>query len=325
VKTARHRIATEGISAGGDHALTRLPRLTLDGRRSTVQMVEGSVKDRSIGTFRQRRWLDCGGHVMKEGTVFYSWQSDIPSTRNFIERALEQAIKELNKGKVLRVEARKDKALQGAAGAVRIDEDILERIDACELFVGDVTLVTSPDSRDRRSPNPCVLIELGYARKHLGWERMILPFNSHYGDKRDLPFDLDKNRLALFEYDETADDEARAASKRDLITVFKDAILAILALPTLKDTVKRFLDETNPAILNLVRTGVCVVSINIASHRLSELSDLQQNSGLNEFVEIRSTGSIAMAGGSIPGINDVRSLGALHGFAFGFKGDPSSW
>jgi len=263
---------------------------------------------------------------VNEAPIFYSWQSDFAASRNFVERALERAIKELNEEKVLRIEARLDKALRGATGAIRIDDDIFERIDKCEVFVGDVTQVSAKDSEGRPTPNPNVLIELGYARKHVGWERMILPFNSCCGNKEDLPFDLDKNRLAIFSFDSGSDDEAKAKSKIALGTCFKDAIKAILALPTLKDKIREFVEQTNPEILKMVRSGQTEVSVNVSDSRLSTLQSLLAHTSITEFVEITSNGSIlgnsAISNG---GVNDVTALGGMHGFRFMFKNDPNSW
>jgi hypothetical protein len=78
----------------------------------------------------------------------------------------------------------------------------LEKIRACAAFVADVTLVGSIEPGDgsgerKRTPNPNVLIELGYAVGTLGWERTILVMNTLYGPPEDLPFDLRHRRWPL--------------------------------------------------------------------------------------------------------------------------------
>jgi hypothetical protein len=151
-------------------------------------------------------------------TVFYSWQSDLSDGRHAIEKALNEALRE--QSHPLQVEPVVDRALSGSAGAVRIDHDILARIDACAAFVGDVTLVTALDQQGRRSPNPNVLIELGYALKSLGWQRIVLPFNEHYGSKEDLPFDLEKNRLLRFRLSPQDGATGRQAVHKELVADF---------------------------------------------------------------------------------------------------------
>jgi len=49
----------------------------------------------------------------------------------------------------------------------------------------------------RGCPNPNVLIELGYAAKALGWDRLILVLNTAYGPPDELPFDLKHRRFPL--------------------------------------------------------------------------------------------------------------------------------
>jgi len=259
-------------------------------------------------------------------TIFYSWQSDIPPNRNLVGSALAAAIKELNKDSLLRVEARKDQSLDGSAGAIPIPDDIFQRIDASSAFLGDVTLVTTPDAKGRRSPNPSVLIEIGHAHKHYGWERMILAFNAHYGDHRDLPFDLDKNRLLLFDYDPNAADEARAAWKNGLVNDLKRAVERILGLPTVKDKVREFLNATSPEILRRVRAGEQQLVVNIAEERLPELKALMSYVGIDDVVQFANHYSyLGNATCSNGGINDRQAIGALRGWVLTFKREPASW
>lgn len=96
-------------------------------------------------------------------TIFYSWQSDTKSAanRSFIERALADAIAELRTDDSVAVDPAIERDTLGVPGAPDIRVAILEKIDACAAMVADVTIVGS-DS-ERQSPNPNVLLELGYA------------------------------------------------------------------------------------------------------------------------------------------------------------------
>jgi len=44
-----------------------------------------------------------------------------------------------------------------------------------------------------------VLLETGYAAKAIGWDRIICLFNSSMGSIEDIPFDLEHNRITMFD------------------------------------------------------------------------------------------------------------------------------
>jgi hypothetical protein len=258
-----------------------------------------------------------------KGTIFYSWQSDQPATKKLIEKALNAAVKALSKDDSLVVEPAVDRALSEAAGAVRIDHDILDRIasETCVAFVGDMTLVTPKGADGRPSPNPNVLFELGYALRGLGWPRIILPFNEAFGDKRDLPFDLDKNRLLLFGAD--AEEESTVTIKR-LTERFQEALKLILRLPGARERIVSWLDETHPGIVKAVRAGQMKVSVNITPHRVPGLIALQKLRGADALLLVQSNGNLVQQGSSVGGFNDLAG-GLMSGYNLTFKGDPSEW
>jgi hypothetical protein len=78
-------------------------------------------------------------------SVFYSWQSDLDPalTRNFIEEALKRAVKDLNRSEAVRVEAVIDRDTAGVAGTPEISETIFRKIDECDVFVCDVSIVNA--------------------------------------------------------------------------------------------------------------------------------------------------------------------------------------
>lgn len=124
-------------------------------------------------------------------TIFYSWQSDLPNATNrgFIERALEGAARALREDAALESAPRIDRDIAGVPGAPNITAAIFAKIDAAQVFVCDVSPV-STDTAGRPTPNPNVLIELGYAIKALGWERIIIILNTAFGRPEALPFDI---------------------------------------------------------------------------------------------------------------------------------------
>lgn len=132
-------------------------------------------------------------------TVFYSWQSDLPdaSNRAFIRQALRTAASsiEVSKGDLI-VEI--DEATRDVSGSPNIPATILAKINMADVFVCDISTINTNVS-GRKTPNPNVVFELGYAIANLGWERVILLFNEEFGSfPGDLPFDFDRHRVSKF-------------------------------------------------------------------------------------------------------------------------------
>ncbi len=148
-------------------------------------------------------------------TVFYSWQSDLPNATNrgFIGDCLERAIKELRADPKLKVDPCLDRDTQNVPGSPDIASTIFDKIDRCGLFVCDVSVVNSSSS-ERPTPNPNVLIELGYAVKRLGWNRIVCVFNSAFGKVEKLPFDLRQRRVRCYNLQQGSD----KAEQRKLLT-----------------------------------------------------------------------------------------------------------
>ena len=80
-----------------------------------------------------------------------------------------------------------DRDTQGVFGSPDIVETIFSKIDDCDIFVADVSAVTTypvldsegiPTDRIKATPNPNVLLELGYAVRVLGWENVICIMNA---------------------------------------------------------------------------------------------------------------------------------------------------
>ncbi len=128
-------------------------------------------------------------------TIFYSWQSDLPNSTNrgFIGDALEKAAKSITDDEIII-----DRDTAGIPGSPSITATIFDKISKADVFVADVSIINK-GWNGRKAPNPNVLIELGYAIKALGTERIILVMNEDFGDKTQLPFDLQTNKILLYE------------------------------------------------------------------------------------------------------------------------------
>src|SRR5262249_53309114 len=131
--------------------------------------------------------------------VFYSWQSDLPNATNrgLIQTALENAAATIKADDSVEVEPVVDRDTQGVPGSPDIASTIFSKITAADVFVADVSVVLRTEQRS--TPNPNVLIELGYAFKSLGHEKVILVFNRAFGRIEELPFDLRMRRVLAYE------------------------------------------------------------------------------------------------------------------------------
>jgi hypothetical protein len=129
-------------------------------------------------------------------TVFYSWQSDLDPkfNRNLIEDALERALKAIKRDEVATIEPVLDRDTSGMPGSPAIADTIFNKIATADVFVADVSIINS-GAEGRKTPNPNVLLELGFAISQLGWDRILLVGNTTFGDPESLPFDLRGRRL----------------------------------------------------------------------------------------------------------------------------------
>lgn len=136
-------------------------------------------------------------------TIFYSWQSDLNSKDNhfFIEGAIKASLKELSRNTLDKIELNFDKATRDVTGSPDISSTIFNKITSSNVFIADISFINSEIDGMRKTPNPNVLIELGYAVRNLGWDNIILIFNEVYGSLEDLPFDLRNHRVMRYSSD----------------------------------------------------------------------------------------------------------------------------
>ncbi|MBF1024883.1 MAG: hypothetical protein HXK98_03250 [Candidatus Nanogingivalaceae bacterium] len=154
--------------------------------------------------------------------IFYSWQSDNSKTRRHIEKALQSVIKEISDTPELedspRVEL--DKDTKGAVGAVNIGATIKDKINNCDIFLADVSIIDRSKS-GKGIVNQNVMFELGYAIGKHTEEKVIQVANTDLGNIEELPFDIAHQRTIGFSIEE---DNKAVSLKRSL----KEAIVAHL-------------------------------------------------------------------------------------------------
>ena len=166
---------------------------------------------------------------MTDVNIFYSWQSDLPNptNRGFIQDVLEKAARSIRTDDTIHVEPVIDRDTQGVPGSPNISTTIFSKIEESAVFVCDVTIVEKNESRS--FPNPNVLIELGYALKALGWDRVILVQNTHYGPVKSLPFDLRQHLVIAYNLSPSSAAEEKKAAKKTLSSKLEGAIRTIFS------------------------------------------------------------------------------------------------
>jgi len=192
--------------------------------------------------------------------VFYSWQSDLPNNTNraLIEKALEQAIKSLAKSGAVEL-AEVDRDTRGVAGAPNITTTIFDKIAGATAFVADISTV---NPEPRATPNPNVLVELGYAFRALGPERVILVFNQAHGDLSSVPFDLRQHRILSYACDADAD---KSKARGMLAANLESQLSAIFALKSRNELDIRVIVRRGFASQGGQRT-MAIVSVEVENH-----------------------------------------------------------
>ena len=171
-------------------------------------------------------------------TIFYSWQSDTPNktNRGLIEDAIKSAIANISPNDFA-IKLSLDHDTKDVPGSPAIADSILKKIGICGIFICDVTIVTSPNEK-RPSPNPNVLIELGYAVGKIGWDRVICIMNDSFGEPSVLPFNL-KHRRWPIRYSLSLESslDTNKAEKRNLSRSIEHAIRDILSTGLLTSSI----------------------------------------------------------------------------------------
>jgi hypothetical protein len=249
-------------------------------------------------------------------TIFYSWQSDLPNSinRGFIQDCLDRAIDQLNKTGELIIDFDIDRDTLDRTGSPDIVHSIFDKIDKCQIFIGDVSIINQHD-KSRKTPNPNVLTELGWAAARKSWDSILCVFNLCTGDPQALPFDLRSRRVITYSLNEGED---KAAARKELIGKFASNITSIVQgnVPRLAKQIIDLLRAINPVILTHIRDGVRRMSINVSVKNELVLQELMQSPHFSELVNVRSNmcflGNNTCGNG---GINDV-GPGTLNGYNF---------
>lgn len=140
---------------------------------------------------------------MAEYRLFFSWQNDRKDTKAIINSALKKA---KNKLKADGIDLFIDQDTRERVGKRNIEAEVLEKIRKCDMFVADLTPVTTYKPKDthnlpKHMPNSNVMYEYGYALHAKGENRMIV-LASLEKEKDEhiefMPFDINHDTITLF-------------------------------------------------------------------------------------------------------------------------------
>ena len=113
---------------------------------------------------------------MEEYRLFYSWQNDRKDIKGIVFNALKSAQVNL---KSEGIDLIIDQDTSGRTGKRKIEEEVLRKIENCDIFLADLTPVTcllkAPEEHElpKLMPNSNVMFEYGYALRAKGENRMI--------------------------------------------------------------------------------------------------------------------------------------------------------
>lgn len=192
--------------------------------------------------------------------IFFSWQTQTKDqgfdNKAFLIECINNVCKKIgNKGKLKGVSFQLDEGLRNEAGTPSVADKMMEQIDLCDIFIGDMT-VTTPNTwwlnlgkklkmikGLRREPNANVYGEFHRAlgKSEVFEEQIILVMNDVNGNPDDdaqlIPFDSRGRRFPITFHLKNKKQEKNA--KDELTKVLKDAILQS-ALAALKNTSMKY-------------------------------------------------------------------------------------
>lgn len=195
-----------------------------------------------------------------ECKIFYSWQSDLPSQTNeqFIEVALKNVAQKLEDDSALDVIPIFDRDIANVPGSPEIARTILAKIEQSDIFVADVSIINKRQLRNntktkkiRPTPNPNVLVELGFALKSLGPDKIVLVNNLAFGKHEELPFDFRHRYIVGYNLAQDDLEEKRETERQTLEMQLELGLLKIISNLN-NETIKKSnpCDEAIAAIKN---------------------------------------------------------------------------
>ncbi len=206
-----------------------------------------------------------------KNTIFYSWQSDLPNNTNrgFLESCIKSVLKDIENLGTFSIEFTIDRDTKDETGTPDIVNTIFKKIDISKIFIADISIINTESSR-KKTPNPNVLIELGYAVRSLGWDKVICLYNLDYGCIEDLPFDLRQRRPLTYSLKE----KTKNVVRKEISKIISQTILKLHSTGSLFDIINDYLkvqfDTEILTFVNHLRKIVCGYSKKNSLKKVSE-------------------------------------------------------
>lgn len=134
--------------------------------------------------------------------LFFSWQSDKKEIKKIIMDALLEVRKTL---KAKSINLVLDQDTRDRIGKRDIKTDVLNKIEKCDIFLADLTPITTiPEDKEhdklpKHMPNGNVMFEYGYALRSKGENRMIVLAHLDKGEHVEfMPFDINHDTITCF-------------------------------------------------------------------------------------------------------------------------------
>ena len=200
--------------------------------------------------------------------------------RIFILDAIERAIESINDDDEIELDVCLDRDTNDVPGSPDIVNTIFDKIEVAHIFIADVSIINS-NSVGRKTINPNVAIELGYAAAKLSWENVVCIFNRKYGDIEELPFDIRQRRIASFEL---APGDERRRERKNIIHAIREQILHTINKGSMSRNEARVgvvdVESNETYIDDWIYCGDCIRPMNVEDFRdRASLSDF----GINEY------------------------------------------
>lgn len=166
---------------------------------------------------------------MRTYNIFYSWQSDIKQNDKFVQDCIADAIKNINSTDS---EYKIDRDTLNKNGTPDIPNTVFNKIaDEIDIFISDISIINkkhrTTSNNLRLTPNPNVLLELGFAASAILWDNIICVMNIAYGLPDELPFDMRYRKPITFDIPEGCDNGVLEAEKKKLTEEFEKTIRSL--------------------------------------------------------------------------------------------------
>ena len=170
----------------------------------------------------------------------------------------------------LSIELAVDRDTLGVPGTPDIVESVFRKIDKAQVFVADISIINS-ETPGKPTPNPNVLLELGYAARSLGWDRIIAIYNLDYGEIENLPFDLEHRRPISYSLQKNT----KAEAKKHISKIVAQNIFQLHQTGSLFDVVNDYLKvQVDTELLTIINHLHKMLLGYDVPRSLDDLSDL---------------------------------------------------